>query len=362
MDRRGFLAASLAALGAGGLRVPAAWAKLGGAAYLSAAQARADGGFRLCGLSAAGEVAFQIPLPGRGHAAAAHPTRAEAVAFARRPGNFALVVDCAEGREVARLTSPEGRHFYGHGAFSADGTKLYATENHIESGEGRVSVWDAAAGYQRIGEFSSGGIGPHEILRAPDGTLLVANGGLRTHPDQEREDLNKDSMSPNLAWLSPETGEILEIAEPPAEMIKNSLRHLAMRPDGLAAVALQWHGPARRLAPLLALHRRGEPIAYLSGPDQPKMKAYAGSVAFSGEGGEVAIASPPGGQAQIFDPDARVWLRSVAAEDVCGLAPGPQGLLGAGGTGGLWRLAETAEPLLLSKDLAWDNHLIPLAV
>lgn len=360
MDRRGFLAASLAALGAGALKVPAAWAKLGGAVWLSAAQGE-SGGYLLCGLNAEGGAAFRIPLPGRGHAAAAHPVRTEAVAFARRPGLFALVVDCAEGREIARLTTPENRHFYGHGAFSADGKLLYATENEIETGEGRISVWDAAAGYKRIGEFSSGGVGPHEILRAPDGGLLVANGGLRTHPDHEREDLNKDTMTPNLAWLS-QSGEILEIAEPPPEMIKNSHRHIAIRPDGLAAVALQWHGPARKVAPLLALHRRGEPIRYLAGPDQAKLKGYAGSVAFSGDGREVAISSPPGGLAQIFDPDAEVWLRSVAAEDVCGLAPGPEGLIGASGTGELWRLGEEAESLRRSDGLAWDNHLIPLAV
>lgn len=361
MHRREFLAASLAALGAGTLGVPAAWAKLGGAVWLSAAKAKESGAYLLCGLDSQGASAFEIPLPGRGHAAAAHPLRAEAVAFARRPGLFALVIDCAEGREIARLTSPEGRHFYGHGAFSADGTLLYATENDVETGEGRVSVWDASAGYRRIGDFASGGVGPHEILRAPDGTLLVANGGLRTHPDQEREDLNKDSMEPNLAWLSP-SGEILEIAEPPPAMIKNSLRHLSIRPDGLAAVALQWHGSARVVAPLLALHRRGETIRYLSGPDQPKLKGYAGSVAFSGDGREAAIASPPGGRAQIFDAEAGLWLRSVEAEDVCGLAPSAKGLIGAGGTGGIWRLGAEAETMRLSAERAWDNHLIPLAV
>ena len=56
------------------------------------------------------------------------------MAFARRPGTFALVIDCAEGREVARLHTPEGRHFYGHGAFTPDGGLLFTTENAIEDG------------------------------------------------------------------------------------------------------------------------------------------------------------------------------------------------------------------------------------
>jgi hypothetical protein len=66
-------------------------------------------GFFLHGLTASGGSAVPDPLPGRGHAAAAHPTRAEAVAFARRPGTFALVIDCATGETRHRLTPPEGR-------------------------------------------------------------------------------------------------------------------------------------------------------------------------------------------------------------------------------------------------------------
>ena len=101
--------------------VPAiGWAAAGAPDYLAAA-GLPDGGYCLLGLTAAGGECFRLPLPDRGHAAAAHPERPEAVAFARRPGTFALVIDCAEGREVARLHSPEGRHFFGHGAFTPDG-------------------------------------------------------------------------------------------------------------------------------------------------------------------------------------------------------------------------------------------------
>ncbi len=36
--------------------------------------------------------------------------------------------------------------------------------------------------------------------------LVVANGGLRTHPDTGRETLNPDDMSPNLALIDLATG------------------------------------------------------------------------------------------------------------------------------------------------------------
>ncbi|MCK7475072.1 MAG: hypothetical protein MZV49_19640 [Rhodopseudomonas palustris] len=53
------------------------WADAGNPAFLAAARG-ADGSFALHGLTEAGAAIFALPLPARGHAAAAHPTRAEA--------------------------------------------------------------------------------------------------------------------------------------------------------------------------------------------------------------------------------------------------------------------------------------------
>ena len=105
------------------------------------------------------------------------------MAFARRPGRFADVIDCRSGAQLARLEPPEGHHFYGHGVFSPEGEVMYTTENAFESGEGMIGVWNARD-YRRIGQFPSGGIGPHEMLLRRDAPgLVVANGGIETHPD-----------------------------------------------------------------------------------------------------------------------------------------------------------------------------------
>ena len=158
-----------------------------------------DQSYWLLGLTEAGDETFRLRLPDRGHAAAAHPSRPEAVAFARRPGTFALVIDCAEGREVARLHSPEDRHFYGHGAFTPDGGLLFTTENAIADGTGRLGIWDARDGYRRIGEISSGGTGPHEVRLMPDGR--AAGGGERRHRD--RPDLGAGRAQPRDDALEP---------------------------------------------------------------------------------------------------------------------------------------------------------------
>ena len=151
-SRRGFLQTALAALTLPSLT----WADAGNPSYLSAAK-RSDGRYELFGLDAAGQIKFSIPLPTRGHAAAAHPARPVAVAFARRPGTYAIVLDCVMGAEITRMQAPMGHHFYGHGAYSADGNTLFTTENHIETGAGIIGVWE---NYQRIGAFPSNGIAP----------------------------------------------------------------------------------------------------------------------------------------------------------------------------------------------------------
>ena len=72
------------------------WADAGSPRWLACAR-EANGTYALFGIAEDGADTFRLPLPARGHAGAAHPTRPEAVAFARRPGAFALVLDCGSG-------------------------------------------------------------------------------------------------------------------------------------------------------------------------------------------------------------------------------------------------------------------------
>ena len=349
--RRAFLA-GLAALAA-----PApGWAAAGSPLWLGAAR-EAGGGHALFGIGADLARTFRVPLPDRGHAAAAHPSRPEAVAFARRPGTFALVIDCARGAVLRRLEAPEGRHFCGHGAFLHEGAVLATTENAYREGQGRIGLWDAAGGYRRMGEVSSGGIGPHEAVRLPGTDVLaVANGGIRTHPASGREKLNIPTMRPNLCYLAPD-GTVEERVELDPALRLASIRHLAARADGTVAFAMQWQGDEGDPVPLAGLHRRGGAARLLSAaePEQRRLAGYAGSVAWSGDGRSVAITAPRGGRVHVFpasggDPEV------VERADVCGAATAGGGLLLSDGLGGL-----TLGPQARRHPCAWDNHLVSLA-
>lgn len=72
----------LVGLGTAALTPSLGWAAVGRPVAVSAAKLP-GGAFVLVGLSQLGDITFQIPLPGRGHAAAAHPHLAEVVAIAR---------------------------------------------------------------------------------------------------------------------------------------------------------------------------------------------------------------------------------------------------------------------------------------
>ncbi len=351
--RRGFLTALLASAAVPTLT----WADAGSPDFLAAAR-EPDGTFALFGLTGQGGETFRIPLPARGHAGAGHPFRPEAVTFARRPGTYALVVDCARGQVVRKLAAQEGHHFSGHGAFSADGETLFTGEVENATGAGFIGCWVRAEGYRRIGGFASGGIGPHEILRLADGTLAVANGGIIAALDDDRTMLNLDTMRPNLSYLGPE-GALLEQVELPHELHHNSIRHLAEGPDGAVAFATQWEGDETLHPPLLGLHRRGSAPLLCTIPDAllPRMKGYAGSVAFDGDGQRVAITSPRGGVTAVFDREGR-FTRFSARADVCGIAPTAGGFLMTDGLGGLMRLAGDRVRPLAAFERAWDNHLI----
>ncbi|MFT6676095.1 MAG: hypothetical protein ACJAVM_002297 [Sulfitobacter sp.] len=352
-NRRHFLAGMLAS----GLTPRLSWADAGAPRYLSAA-ARPDGQYVLCGIGRGGEILFDLPLPARGHAAAAHPQRPEAVAFARRPGRFALVICCARGMETARLEAPEGRHFFGHGAFSSDGRWLFTSENDYEAGQGVIGMWDAQKNYRRVGEFASGGIGPHDIRRLPDSdTLVVANGGIDTHPESGRSKLNIPTMQPNLSYI--EGGALVETVQLPAEMHKNSIRHLAISARGEVAFGMQWQGDGSPAA-LVGLHLRGQDPRLLGGgPDTlHEMQGYIGSIVFDPTDSRIAVTSSRGGMVQIYDAKSGALLRHLPRRDCSGVCAASGGFIVSSGAGTMDMLRGDHLEQVSHADLAWDNHLV----
>ncbi|WOF74592.1 DUF1513 domain-containing protein [Parvibaculaceae bacterium PLY_AMNH_Bact1] len=311
-----------------------------------------------------GHVHLDVQLPGRGHGILPSSDGQRVAIMARRPDRFALVVDLSTGDVLHQLTASAGHHFYGHGCFSSDGTLFYTSENHYETGNGVIGVRDANKGFELLGHFASGGIGPHEILLTADGkSLAIANGGIRTHPDTDRSKLNLETMAPSLTFVDSTTGELASRHTLDPEHHQLSIRHLATGPNGIAA-ALQYEGPKRNRVPLLALFDG----SHLTLADTPTtvakaMRNYAGSVTFDASGEIIALTCPRGNLVSFWSSDDGTYLGAHTARDVCGIAPleNPGHFALTAGAITFQATLATTKTTAQFADTQWDNHLVAIA-
>ncbi len=329
IDRRGFLKAAgigfAAALSPGSLMA----LERADAVYASGFRAP-DGSFGIATVTERGEIVDRVALPARAHGMAFSPAAGRAVAFARRPGTFAMVFDPSRRAEPVVITAPEGRHFYGHGHFSPDGRMLYASENDFDANRGRIGLYDASDRFRRIGEFDAHGIGTHDMTVSDDGNLLViANGGIETHPDFGRTKLNLDRMEPSLVLLDARTGALVQRHSLPSSLSQLSTRHLDIADDGRIWFACQWEGPRNALPPLAGWLSRGEDIMLLDLPEETTVRLgnYVGAIAVNRRDGIVGLTSPVTGAAVTLDARSGVVLRQEAIREAAGVAPASRGIV-----------------------------------
>ena len=290
-------------------------------------------------------------LPDRGHGFASHPQAGWLVAFARRPGNFAVALDRNNAREPVVFHTPADRHFYGHGAFSADGRLLYAAENAFGTGDGVLGIYDVTNGFARIAEFPSHGVGPHEILLMPDAkTLCVANGGIRTHPDSGRQKLNLPTMTSSMAFIDLESGSLRSSHSLPDTLRRLSLRHMAADAHGQVWIGGQYEGDAMDLPPVLARLNPDAGLHTVDLPDDVRVEfgMYVGAVAASNDGNLLAITSPKSGRLLTLDAQSGKVLASIERPGVCGVHASASGFISS---------TETGEFARQKHDLLWDNHI-----
>jgi hypothetical protein len=303
-----------------------------------------------------------VELPGRGHDITLKPDGSAWVAFARRPGKFGVAVPIGERPPIWFAAKPD-RHFFGHGVFSADGRLLYATENDYANARGMIGVRDATDGYRQIGELDARGMEPHDIALLGDGrTMVIANGGIRTHPDSGATELNLPDMQPSLVYVDVETGDLIEEQKLAADLHQLSIRHFAVAAGDIVVFGCQFRGPEEETPPLIGFHRRGNAPVIVPAPaaTQSSLRNYIGSVTVDASGGIVAASAPKGGLVTYWDVASRRYLGDTALSDGCGLAPTHRSasFLLTSGEGWL----ATAEPARgTARQLSgfhWDNHAI----
>lgn len=336
----------------------------------SSAAKDTQGHYHLYLMGQDGTILLDHPLPERAHHVEAHPKRPLLACIARRPGTFIDIVDYHQGLLVKRIEAKPERHFFGHGIFSEDGRYLIVPENNLVDGEGRIVVRDLKQDFAIIADLPSYGIGPHELKLVPGSSrLMVANGGILTHPNSGREKLNLDTMQPSLVAIDLNSGALLEQHRLPEALHQLSIRHLDCNFRGETVIALQYQGEVDQNPPLVAVHRPGAPLKLLSAPEEihRAMKRYCGSSRFDQSGRFAAISAPRGDLITFWDLHNNQFHSAIKSRDGCGISATSKTAeflitTGAGRctrhnllTGMSNRLPQAISP-------AWDNHLTTVSL
>ena len=304
-----------------------------------------ENGFGVVGIDADRQIVWQTTMPERVHDIVVQPIATtknpiaknsivktnntlnnnngyrHVVVMGRRPSESFWVLDTATGQVQFSITAADNRHFYGHACYSLDGSTLYVTENDTISLTGKIGIYDALHNYQKITEFDSQGIGPHELIMHPDGeTLIIANGGIKTE-QASREELNLDTMRPSLAYLNRHDGTLLEQIIP--EHNQMSVRHLAIHDDGTVMIGIQFQGEKHINVPLVLTHNRGDsdfkPLI-MPGNQWQRFHQYIASVAVDSEHNLLCVATPIGDCAAIYDLNTRMLIDEVRLPDCAGVS------------------------------------------
>jgi len=309
-------------------------------------------------------------LPGRAHHVISHPKLAVVAVVSRRPGYFLTIFNRHTAEVTHTINAENDYHFFGHGVYSSDGRYLITAENRISTGLGVIVIRDALTDYRVVSRFPSNGIGPHQIkLNLNEDVIIVANGGILTHPDRGREKLNLDTMSPSLDYIDVSSGKVLESHKLSADLHQLSIRHIDINQQEKVVLVMQYQGDKYDDVPLVGVHRRGESIKLLRAPNDInlKMKQYCGSVCFDAGGEYFAVSSPKGDLITFWRAEDNKFVSASRCRDACGIASsGVAEFIVSNGLGELYRYAISRklhvfekQKIVLESDhqLAFDNHL-----
>ncbi|MFO0604631.1 MAG: DUF1513 domain-containing protein [Polyangiales bacterium] len=129
-------------------------------------------------LDAPSPVAEPMPLAFLAHGVSVHPREPWRAAVFEKKGPGACLVDL-RARAVERpVETSRSRRFYGHGAWSPDGSVLYATESRVDRNFAGLLVARDGVTLRELGAIDTGGLSPHDCRLLDGGRVMaVTNGG-----------------------------------------------------------------------------------------------------------------------------------------------------------------------------------------
>lgn len=325
-----------------------------------AAAWQAENGYQVGILAATGTsmtVETAIDVPTRAHALFQEPG-GTLLAIARRPGDWLLRWD-ATGKPLAWRWIESRRAFTGH--VISDGKRLYITETDLDSGAGLIGVRDAKT-LEKLAEWPTHGIDPHQLVWDAAGNILVANGGVPTRPESGRTKVDLDRMDSSLVRIDAATGE--RLGQWRLHDRRLSLRHLAWNGARLGIALQAEHDSAadKAAAPVLAIFDGAE----LHAVTTPHVLAgYGGDIVAT----RVATRAPVGAGFAVSCPRAQgialfaadgAWQGLIPLSEACALAGAPDQIWAGGRFQSM--MLQMAMPVVQASidGIRLDNHWIRL--
>lgn len=207
------------------------------------------------------------------HAITIDPNDATKAAVFEKKGPGACLVDLAAAKNLRPLVSPPERHFYGHGAYSTDGTLIYATESYLDDDHRGALVVRDAKTFEELGTVPTFGTAPHDCMLVDDGnTMVVTNGGgvLKggARPCITYVDLKANKLIEKVELKAPRfnTGHLAINQQGDLAVVSAPREGLPGKGPGLGAISLRPHGAhiaTMRKPKKVAERMKGETLSVL---------------------------------------------------------------------------------------------------
>ena len=234
------------------------------------------------------------------HGIAIDPLNPQRIVAFQKIGVGCCELELSSHRVTRTIEPTEGRWFYGHGAFSEDGSLLYSTETINAEQRGVIGVRDGST-LEYLGEFPTFGENPHDCHLIDAGKVLViSNGGgaLGT------------ALKPCVTWVDTQTRSLLDKQELPSERFNTG--HLGLsQTEGLVVVSAPRKGLTEKDLGAVSLRRNDERLQTMAEPATvtSRMFGEALSVAIHEPSGIAAVTHPGGNMVTFWSTRTAALLK-----------------------------------------------------
>ena len=199
--------------------------------------------------------------------------------------------------------------------------------------------------------------------RAETGHLVVANGGIQTHPDTGREKLNLETMRSSIVFVDPNDGRLIAKHETPDTLQQLSLRHLAFDENGNCYFGGQHQDGGVTDAPMAGSISVSGRVQFWAELRSAALNNYVTSIAAVPGQSLVALSSARANSVLLVNTVTGKVIDTYSEFDVSGVVSNGASVITSSGEGSINQRMVNADGesvhqvSMWNPDVHWDNHM-----